>query len=107
MIIINNNQYICLLEYAIDLLKGKWKPIIICTLDSQTFRYNELYKIIDGISHKMLSEKLKELENERIVERTSYNEMPLRVEYKLTKTGLELYIILQQLKDWTVKYLEE
>lgn len=55
----------------------------------------------------MLSEKLKKLENDRIVKRTSYDEVLLRVEYKLTTNELELDTILLQLRDWTAQYVKE
>ncbi len=105
MVTIDNTAYNCLLEYAITIIRGKWIPVILCTISDKTLRYNELFKNIENISHKMLSEKLKELEKNNIITRTSYNEIPPRVEYALTVLGLELYDILQNLRIWTEKYL--
>ena len=91
----------CPLSLALEIIGGKWKIPIICALyhDGST-RYNELRKKTKGITNTMLASSLKELEADGIVFRTQYNEMPLRVEYDLTKRSESLFAILRDLSTW-------
>ena len=91
----------CPLTTALEIIGGKWKIPIICALfvDGPT-RYNELKKKVKGITSTMLASSLNDLERDGIVLRTQYNEMPLRVEYELTKNKESLLPILQKLSAW-------
>lgn len=92
---------LCPLQYALSLIGGKWKIPILCALnqDGDT-RYNELKKKIGKITDTMLASSLKELEQDGLILRTQYMEMPVRVEYRITDTGKELVPILEQLAQW-------
>jgi DNA-binding HxlR family transcriptional regulator len=82
----------------------KWKPIIIYAIGIKTLRFGEIFARVEIISKKVLIQQLKELAEDEIVTRTEYNEIPLRVEYKLTEKGIELLKILNQLTLWNQKY---
>ncbi|MBK5244883.1 MAG: winged helix-turn-helix transcriptional regulator [Eubacteriaceae bacterium] len=73
---------------------------MICTLGSQTVRFNELKRLVKGITGMMLTSSLKELEECGIVHRKAYNEIPLKVEYSLTDKGISLTPILFELGSW-------
>lgn len=80
-------------------LGGKWKPIIIAHL-AQRRRFGQLAQRMPLISRKVLTEQLKELEEDGIVQREAFAELPPRVEYSLTERGLALLPILDQLCAW-------
>ncbi|WP_124726270.1 winged helix-turn-helix transcriptional regulator [Staphylospora marina] len=91
----------CPLTHALNLIGGKWRlPIIWALSQHGTMRYNELKRSIDGITHMMLSQSLKELEASGIVRRREYAEIPPRVEYSLTPEGQELIPALKALARW-------
>ncbi len=86
----------CKMEYGINLIKGKWKPTIICTIkEFEKIRYNSLHREIEDISHKVLSQKLKELENDNVICKKTYDDKIPKVEYTLTKRGETLHEILK------------
>lgn len=92
----------CDLQKALSWIGGKWKLRIICALMADgSSRYNELLKKIHGISSTMLSQTLKELEKDQLIQRAEYVEVPIRVEYTLTTKGQELKPILAQLIQWS------
>ncbi|MGO4820656.1 MULTISPECIES: winged helix-turn-helix transcriptional regulator [unclassified Flavobacterium] len=94
----------CPLTRAISKIGNKWKPIIINVIQDRTVRFGQLDAIIPLITRKVLTEQLKELEEDGILTRTAYKEIPPRVEYSLTKQGLELVPILKTISDWNIKY---
>ena len=91
----------CPLNYTMSIIGGRWKMQIICALNNQgKLRYNELKRKLDGISNTVLASSLKELEEEGLVERREYLEVPIRVEYSSTDMCDRLMPILEQLSDW-------
>ena len=94
----------CPFTRAIGTIGNKWKPIIIDVIGTRTTRFGQLAAIIPIISRKVLTEQLKELEGDGLVERVAYNELPPRVEYKLTEKGLAFLPILEDIKQWNIKY---
>lgn len=87
--------------YAISLIEGKWKMHILFWLwKKEPMRYGELKKALDSVSHKMLSNQLKELESDGLITRTEYPQVPPKVEYSLTETGLSIMPILSELCHW-------
>lgn len=104
---IGKKNYICSLDYGIELIKGKWKAVIICHLNDNSSRFLELQRRLSGVSQKVLTEKLNELIEDGLVEKKVYAQMPPKVTYKLTKQGLKLYKILNILQKWTDEYLTE
>lgn len=94
-------NHICPIEYTISIIGGKWKLLILYQLMTDKIkRYNELKRSISGITHKMLSMQLKELENDGIILRKEYPQIPPKVEYSLTQKGVTLLPILGVMYDW-------
>ncbi len=94
----------CPFTRAIGTIGNKWKPIIIDVIGTRAARFGQLAAIIPIISRKVLTEQLKELEGDGLVERIAYSELPPRVEYKLTEKGLAFLPILEDIKQWNIKY---
>ena len=94
----------CPFTRAIGTIGNKWKPIIIDVIGSRTIRFGQLASIIPLISRKVLTEQLKELEEDGLLERLAYKEIPPRVEYKLSMKGLAFLPILENIKEWNLKY---
>ncbi|WP_283624842.1 winged helix-turn-helix transcriptional regulator [Clostridium butyricum] len=90
-----------------DSIRGKWKAVILCHLYNESKRFLELQRITNGVSHKVLTEKLKELEEDRLIEKIVYDENPPRVEYKLTSMGIELTSSIKEIEKWSKKHLVE
>ena len=94
---------VCALQGAQRIIGGKWKLPILCTLLANgSSRYNDLLKNTRGISNTMLSKTLKELEDDGLVERSEYLEVPIRVEYDLTDKARRLQPILTDLIRWSL-----
>lgn len=94
----------CPLGSVLKIIGGKWKLPILCALHQDgTTRYNELKRKIKGITNTMLASSLKELEEDGLLYRKQYLEMPVRVEYTLTNVCDDLMPILKQLAQWGVK----
>jgi len=88
-------------EYTLSIVAGKWKlKIIYLLICMGTVRYGILKKDIEGITHKMLSSQLKELEKENIIVRKEYPQVPPKVEYSLTSKGQSLVPIVQAMCEW-------
>jgi Predicted transcriptional regulators len=87
-------------EATMNVIGGKWKPIILCHLKHQTMRTGQLRRVIPNITQKMLTQQLRELEEDGIVNRKVYNQIPPKVEYSLTDYGKSLNRILEDLCVW-------
>ncbi len=88
-------------EYALSIVNGKWKLKIIYELAcTNTLRYGELKRNISKITHKMLTAGLKELENDGMIVRKEFCQIPPKVEYSLSKKGMSFVPILESLCDW-------
>ena len=105
MISWNEKHYHCPVEVSMALLSGKWKCLMLWHLNEGTKRYNELERIVPGVSQKMLTQQLKELEKDGLISRTVYPEVPPRVEYSLTELGQSAFPILEMMHSWAVKQL--
>jgi DNA-binding HxlR family transcriptional regulator len=103
----NGKSYEKLIEVAIEILDGKWKVYILWNLQDGPRRNSELLKAVPGVSQKMLTQKLRELEEAKIIERTVYPEIPPRVEYKLTRQGQKLKPIIMMMEQWGEDYIRE
>lgn len=87
-------------EATLDVIGSKWKPLILCYLGEKTMRATELYRAIPGISQRVLTQKLRELEQDNIVKRQVYSQIPPKVEYSLTEEGCSLRKVLVAMSDW-------
>lgn len=95
------------MSIAIDLLSGKWSlKILIALCQAKTVRFNDLRRMLPGISNNMLSQCLREFEKYKIVQRKQYEEIPPRVEYSLTELGKQLQPAVHLLNEWGYKVQE-
>ncbi|MFJ5045337.1 winged helix-turn-helix transcriptional regulator [Streptomyces sp. NPDC088719] len=92
--------FVCGIDAAMDVIGGKWKVLILWALNERTHRFGELRRAVPGVTEKVLSSHLKELEDDGIVHREVYAEVPPRVEYSLTPLGLSLNAALEPLAQW-------
>lgn len=101
-----NEQYIieCDLTYAVCKIGGRWKLLILCKLEHGKLRFSELRDRITGITERMLTLQLRELEKEGLVTRTVHAEVPPRVDYEMTEIAKELIPIWKQLSQWGNKH---
>lgn len=90
----------CSVEAAIGLIDGKWKSVVLFHLLSGTLRFNELRKHIVNVTPRMLTNQLRELEDDGLIERKVYAQVPPKVEYKLSELGRSMEPILLALKYW-------
>ena len=97
----------CPVEYTASLLGNRWKPLILRELLTGTKRYNELTRSIVGVSPKVLTENLRDLEENGILERKVFPEVPPHVEYTLTSKGYELEPIIDAMRSFGMKYKED
>jgi DNA-binding HxlR family transcriptional regulator len=86
--------------YAISILSGQWTLAICCHLANGKLRFSDLKKRIPNVSERMLALQLKKMEQNKLIVRTVYPEVPPRVEYELTESGKKLKPILEQLEQW-------
>lgn len=91
-------------ELALDIIGGKWKMPIIWRLREGIKRYGELRKNLPKITHKMLTQQLRELEEAGLIERKVYAVVPPKVEYSLSAEGETVLPIIDQLRDWGYAY---
>lgn len=95
---------ICPVETTLSLIGDKWKVLILRDLIEGTKRFGELKKSINSISQKVLTQQLRNMEEDGLVERNVYAEVPPRVEYTLTELGLSLKPILDSMLKWGEEY---
>ena len=98
-------SYGCGLEAALDVIGGKWKPIVLWRLATGPRRFGELRRLVVGISEKMLIQQLREMGRDGIVERRDFREILPRVEYSLTSFGTSLTVALGPLCEWGTRHM--
>lgn len=94
------------MEMTIDLIGGKWKALLLWNLSVRTLRFSELQRQFPLLTQKMLTQQLRELTKDGLIERTSYDEMPPRVEYSLTEFGMSIMPVLLAMNHWGTTYLD-
>lgn len=98
----------CPIRNILSRMSDKWSLLILSTLNqNEVLRYKHIKNAIPDISQKMLSSTLKRLEEDRLIKRKMYPEIPPRVEYSLTKTGKELIPALEMMIEWAMEHFEE
>lgn len=97
----------CPVELTLTLISNKWKVLIVRDLMDGTKRFSELKKSVGSISQKVLTANLRAMEEQGLVMRTVYPEVPPRVEYTLTETGYSLRPILDAMHQWGDMYREK
>lgn len=96
---------ICHLDKTLNVIGGKWKLVILWHLSQETLRFSELEKRISGITQKMLSQSLRELEKDKLISRKIYPVIPPKVEYSITSQGISLNKVLKELDRWGQAYV--
>ncbi|SHF40436.1 transcriptional regulator, HxlR family [Flavobacterium fontis] len=91
---------LCPVSAVLELIGGKWKPIILYCLRTETRRFGEIAARIPSLSRKVLTDQLKELEQDQLIIRVQYNEIPPRVEYSLSPRGKSLAPLLEAMEKW-------
>lgn len=104
---IQEKSYQCGMELTMDVIGGKWKTVILWHLRSRTLRFSQLKKRLDGITQKMLTQQLRELEEDGLIERTVYPQVPPKVEYNLTTYGKKIIPVLYTIYCWGIHYAED
>ena len=103
---IRQKDFKCSIGFTMTVIGSKWRAIILWhILTNQPLRYGQLKKSIPNISHKILAQELKKLENDGLIERISYATIPPKVEYNLTKRGQSLETVLTELCRWGKEYM--
>jgi DNA-binding HxlR family transcriptional regulator len=96
----------CSVEATLNVMSGKWKGIILYHLrEQEVMRFNELKRTLNNVTQRMLTNQLRELEDDGLVERTVYPVVPPKVEYRLTELGQGLSPVLDALKQWGDEHL--
>lgn len=108
MIEFRNNQYRCAMEIALELIGGKWKVLILWHLSNKKMmRFSELKRLHPKLTAKMLTQQLRELEHDGLVNRKIFTQVPPKVEYSLTEMGYSIKPILESLCQWGNAYLSQ
>jgi DNA-binding HxlR family transcriptional regulator len=101
---LNGTYYYCPVDLTLQIVGGRWKGIVIWNLREEKKRFSELKRILVTINDKMLSQVLKELEEQGVVKRKVCDVVPPKVEYSLTKEGKKLLPIMQSMNDYGQKF---
>lgn len=97
----------CPLEYGLDVFGGKWKSRIVCVLSDGPLRYSAVRSEMANVTDAALAGALKELAEQGLVQRIQYEEIPPRVEYRLTEKGRSLLPVLQHICQWSGSFFKE
>lgn len=95
----------CPVAATMGIIGGKWKPIILYLISHDVNRFGEMLRMIEGISKKMLTSQLRELEKDGIIHRKVYAEVPPRVEYSITEKGHTLRPLIIAMREWGLEYV--
>lgn len=101
----NSKKAHCAVDYAFQRIGGKYKGRILWVLREGILRYGELSRAVVGITPKMLTQTLKELEADKLIARKVFREVPPKVEYSLTETGKELIPFISMMRSWGEKQI--
>ena len=105
-IVPKGQEEVCLVTYTQNLTAGRWKIIILWNLSKQTRRFNELQRLLPSISKGILTRQLRELEEDEMVHREVYKEVPPKVEYSLTPKGKSFIPVLDIMGEWGKKHMK-
>jgi DNA-binding HxlR family transcriptional regulator len=103
----SDEDSVAALQAAVGVLAAKWSVLVLARLGCGTYRFNELLRQIDGVSRRMLSATLRQLERDGLVERHVFARVPARVEYELSPAGEHLLVALVPLAGWGLEHQSE
>ncbi|WP_281884775.1 helix-turn-helix domain-containing protein [Paenibacillus sp. YYML68] len=101
-----DQQFKSAVETTLKVIGGKWKPVILCLLTDGAMRFGELRREMPAITHKMLTQQLRELEQDGIIHRDVYPQVPPKVEYTMTEYGRSLKGVLEVMARWGTQHME-
>ncbi len=101
---IKEEKYSSQVSLALEIIGGKWKMPIVWSLSSRSMRYGELKKALPKVTHKMLTQQLRELEKDELIARKVYSQIPPKVEYSLTLLGKSVLPVIEMLIEWGNEY---
>jgi DNA-binding HxlR family transcriptional regulator len=101
----SGKNYNCPVEATLDVIGGKWKAVILWHLKGEIRRFGELRRLMPGITQKMLTQQLRELERDGLINRVVYAEVPPRVEYSLSAAGRSLDPVLKEMCQWGENFI--
>jgi DNA-binding HxlR family transcriptional regulator len=102
----SSTRLTCAVETTIKVIGGRWKVLILRELFSGVKRFGELQRSISGVTQKMLTQQLREMEEDGLIQRVVYAQVPPKVEYSLTPTGESLEPVLTAMHDWAIEYMD-
>ena len=102
----NQTHYRCPVETTLSVVGGKWKVLILWSLFDGTKRFSELQRAMPQITRKMLTQQLRELENDELIKRTVYPQVPPKVEYSLSDYGKTLMPVMESMAEWGFMHME-
>ncbi|HSW81760.1 MAG TPA: helix-turn-helix domain-containing protein [Candidatus Saccharimonas sp.] len=97
----------CAWREVVDIIGDKWSVMILHTICTSQMRYSEIHRQIPGISQKVLTTSLRQLERDGIIKRTIYPVVPPKVEYELTPLGNSVFEVIESLRTWSIAHLDE
>lgn len=100
-------SYACAVEVTLSVIGGKWKLLVLGRINEGVSRFGQLRRIIPGITQTMLTQQLRELEEDGLVSRTIFPVIPPRVEYQLTEFGKSLDSVIAAMETWGTNYAEQ
>ncbi len=101
-------NYHCSFEVLIEIVSGKWKMLILWQLNVYGHkRFSDLKKLAEGVSTKVITSQLRDLEKQGMIKRVVYPEVPPKVEYHITELGKSLWPVLLSMQEWSIDYLEK
>lgn len=101
------NTELCAMVHAVNIIGSKWKPVLIYLMANKSVRFGQLLVYTFPISKKVLTDQLRELEEDGLIIRKKFAELPPRVEYSLSVKGKAFLPVLKHLTDWTIKWHSE
>ncbi|MCY6957117.1 winged helix-turn-helix transcriptional regulator [Clostridium brassicae] len=101
---VKDKTYLCGMELTMDVIGGKWKSVILWHLRNKTLRFSQLKRRLHGITQKMLTQQLRELEEDGLINRKVFPQVPPKVEYSLTEYGQSIVPVLYSIYQWGINY---
>lgn len=105
--VVNTERASCPVERTLEVIGGRWKVLILRELFLGVKRFGQLHRALHGITQKMLTQQLREMEEDGIIHREVYLQVPPKVEYSLTPLGESLKPIIDSMHQWDVRHLDE
>lgn len=101
---IQEKTYRCGMELTMDIIGGKWKGVILWNLRNKTLRFSQLKRKLNSVTQKMLTQQLRELEEDGLINRKVFPQVPPKVEYSLTEYGKTIVPVLYSIYQWGINY---